>query len=130
MRSRVYVATNVGHWGRRFDDTVRQKWNPGGGQRKVFLAQLGKVTALRPLVPDGSTMGPTTGMKTCEQARVNVAAADCEIDPKTLEAVDRICTPGVQAASLSAGVGCVALGPRPPVGEPAIVPLGRTASAR
>lgn len=92
----------------RFDDSVRQKWNPDGPRRQEFLQQLDRVAALRPLVPQGSTMlefalqftlahpavtCPIPGMKTPEQARSNAAAADHELDTNTLSAIDRICPP-------------------------------------
>lgn len=93
----------------RFNDTVRQKWNPGGAQRESFLEKLDKVAKLRELVPEGSTMldfalkfvlsnpavtCPIPGMKTPEQARQNAAAADGELDADTLARIDEICPPG------------------------------------
>ena len=93
----------------RFDDVVRQKWNPDGNQREDFLEKLEKVAALRKLVPEGSTMldlalqfvlanpavtCPIPGMKTPQQARSNAAAADGELDEATLKAIDGICAPG------------------------------------
>lgn len=92
----------------RFDDTVRQKWNPDGNQRDDFVAKLDKVAALRELVPDGSNMVdfalkftlanpavtcPIPGMKTPDQARQNAAAADGELEKSTLEKIDAICAP-------------------------------------
>jgi myo-inositol catabolism protein IolS len=92
----------------RFDDTVRQKWNPGGAQRDDFLKKLDTVADLRALVPEGSTMlefalqfvlanpavtCPIPGMKTPEQARQNAAAADGALDAETLAKIDEICTP-------------------------------------
>ncbi len=92
----------------RFDDIVRQKWNPDGNQREDFLEKLEKVAALRRLVPEGSSMldlalqfvlanpavtCPIPGMKTPEQARSNAAAADGELDEATLKAIDEICAP-------------------------------------
>ncbi len=94
----------------RFEDSVRQKWNPDGNQRDDFLAKLDKVAALRSLVPKDSDMltfalrfvlanpavtCPIPGMKTPEQARANAAAADGELDAATLSAIDKICPPGV-----------------------------------
>ena len=94
----------------RFEDSVRQKWNPDGNQRDDFLANLDKVAALRSLVPKDSDMltfalrfvlanpavtCPIPGMKTPEQARANAAAADGELDAATLSAIDKICPPGV-----------------------------------
>ncbi len=93
----------------RFDDTVRQKWNPDGNQRSDFLAKLETVAKLRALVPEGSSMVefalrfvlanpavtcPIPGMKSPEQARSNAAAADGELDAGTLRAIDEICPPG------------------------------------
>ena len=93
----------------RFDDIVRQKWNPDGNQREDFLEKLEKVASLRKLVPEGSSMldlalqfvlanpavtCPIPGMKTPEQARSNAAAADGELDEATLKAIDGICAPG------------------------------------
>lgn len=93
----------------RFDDTVRQKWNPGEAQREEFLAKLDKVAELRRVVPEGSTMlelalqfvlanpavtCPIPGMKTPQQARSNAAAADMELDEATLKKIDEICPPG------------------------------------
>jgi myo-inositol catabolism protein IolS len=93
----------------RFDDTVRTKWNPRGDQREDFLAKLETVTALRELVPDGSSMiefalrfvlanpavtCPIPGMKTPDQARANAAAADGELSKETLAAIDAICPSG------------------------------------
>jgi aryl-alcohol dehydrogenase-like predicted oxidoreductase len=92
----------------RFEDTVRQKWNPGGAARDDFLAKLEKVDALRALVPSGSNMVdfalkfvlanpavtcPIPGMKTPEQARQNAGAADGELDKATLAKIDEICPP-------------------------------------
>jgi myo-inositol catabolism protein IolS len=93
----------------RFDDIVRQKWNPDGNQREDFLAKLEKVSALRELIPADSDMVafalrfvlanpavtcPIPGMKTPEQARQNASAADGELDAATLEKIDEIFPPG------------------------------------
>lgn len=93
----------------RFDDTVRQKWNPGGNQRQDFEDKLDKVARIRDLVPAGSTMldlalkftlanpavtCPIPGMKTPEQAKQNAAAADGALDENTLKTLDTICPPG------------------------------------
>lgn len=92
----------------RFDDSVRQKWNPGESQHDNFLAQLNQVSALRELLPEGMNMVdfalkftlsnpavtcPIPGMKTPEQAKQNAAAADGELDQITLEKIDAICSP-------------------------------------
>jgi aryl-alcohol dehydrogenase-like predicted oxidoreductase len=94
----------------RFDDIVREKWNPGQDQRDDFLGKLKQVQALRALVPQGSNMidfalrfvlanpavtCPIPGMKSPDQARTNAAAADGELDNATLKAIDAICPPGV-----------------------------------
>ena len=92
----------------KFEDSVRDKWNPGEDQRDDFLAKLDKVAALRELVPDGTNMVdfalkftlanpavtcPIPGMKTPEQAKQNAAAADGELDKATLKKIDTICPP-------------------------------------
>jgi len=93
----------------KFEDSVRQKWNAGAGQRDDFLAKLDRVAALRELLPDGTDMVdfalkfvlanpavtcPIPGMKTPEQAKQNAAAADGELDEATLKKIDTICPPG------------------------------------
>ena len=40
----------------RFEDMVRDLWNPGESQRDDFLAKLDKVAAIRELVPEGRNM--------------------------------------------------------------------------
>ena len=92
----------------KFEDSVRDKWNPGEDQRDDFLAKLDTVAALRELVPDGTNMVdfalkftlanpavtcPIPGMKTPEQAKQNAAAADGELDKATLKKIDTICPP-------------------------------------
>ncbi len=96
----------------RFEDSVRDHWNPGGSQRDDFLAKLDKVAALRELVPEGMNMVnfalrftlanpavtcPIPGMKTPEQAKQNATAADGELDQATLKKIDAICPPGKSA---------------------------------
>ncbi len=96
----------------RFEDTVRDLWNPGKSQRDDFLAKLDKVAALRELVPKGMNMVdlalrftlanpavtcPIPGMKTPEQAKQNAAAADGELDRATLDKIDTICPSGKSA---------------------------------
>ncbi|MFW6154170.1 MAG: aldo/keto reductase [Planctomycetota bacterium] len=93
----------------RFDDMVRQKWNPDGSRRADFLAKLDQVARLRELVPDGSTMVdfalkftlahpaitcPIPGMKRPEQARQNAGGGDGALDAETLKRIDAICPPG------------------------------------
>ncbi|NLF31435.1 MAG: aldo/keto reductase [Planctomycetes bacterium] len=93
----------------RFDDIVRQSWNPDGSGRADFLARLDTVAKLRDLVPAGSTMVdlalkftlahpavtcPIPGMKSPEQARQNAAAGDGELDRAVLRRIDAICPPG------------------------------------
>jgi aryl-alcohol dehydrogenase-like predicted oxidoreductase len=92
----------------RFEDTVRQKWNPDGAQRQDFLDKLGKVAELRKLVPPGTNMAemalrftlahpavtcPIPGMKTPDQARANAAAADGELSDDLLRKIDGILPP-------------------------------------
>ncbi len=92
----------------KFEDSVRDHWNPGESQREAFLARLDKVAAIRELVPEGMNMVdlalkftlanpavtcPIPGMKTPEQAKQNAAAADGELDQATLKKIDTICPP-------------------------------------
>ena len=92
----------------RFDDVVRQKWNPDGSQRQDFVDKLAKVALLRELVRQGSTMidfalkfvlanpavtCPIPGMKTPEQARQNAAAADGELASDVIDRINKICPP-------------------------------------
>ena len=49
--------------------------------------------ALRFVLANPAVTCPIPGMKTPEQARSNAAAADGELDAKTIEAIDRICPP-------------------------------------
>ena len=92
----------------RFDDTVRQKWNPDGAQRQDFVDKLKKIAGLRDLVPNGVTMVemalrftlahpavtcPIPGMKTPEQARTNAGAADDELPKELLEKIDALFPP-------------------------------------
>ena len=96
----------------RFEDSVRDHWNPEESQRDDFLARLDKVAAIRELVPEGRNMVdlalkftlanpavtcPIPGMKTSEQAKQNAAAADGELDQATLKKIDAICPPGKSA---------------------------------
>ena len=92
----------------RFTDSVRLKWNPDGDQRAKFLGELEKVKQLRELVtPERSMLDlalqfvlanpavtcPIPGMKSPEQARLNVVASDCDLDAETLRRIDEICPP-------------------------------------
>jgi myo-inositol catabolism protein IolS len=92
----------------RFTDSVRLKWNPDGDQRAKFLGELEKVKQLRELVtPERSMLDlalqfvlanpavtcPIPGMKSPEQARLNVVASDCDLDAETLHRIDEICPP-------------------------------------
>ncbi len=90
----------------RFEDTVRQKWNPGGNQRDDFVAMTRKVAELRSVVGSGRNMAemalqfvlanptvtcPIPGMKNPEQARVNAKAADGSLSQAQLKRIDEIC---------------------------------------
>ena len=92
----------------RFTDSVRLKWNPDGDQREKFLRELGRVSQLRQFVTAERSMldlalqfvlanpavtCPIPGMKSPEQARLNVVAADQELDADTLRKIDEICPP-------------------------------------
>ena len=92
----------------RFTDSVRLKWNPDGNQREKFLRELGRVSQLRQFVTAERSMldlalqfvlanpavtCPIPGMKSPEQARLNVLAADQELDADTLRKIDEICPP-------------------------------------
>ncbi len=92
----------------RFTDSVRLTWNPDGDQRSKFLGELEKVKQLRELVtPERSMLDlalqfvlanpavtcPIPGMKSPEQARLNVVASDCDLDTETLRRIDEICPP-------------------------------------
>ncbi len=92
----------------RFTDSVRLKWNPDGDQRAKFLGELEKVKQLRELVTPEQNMldlalqfvlanpavtCPIPGMKSPEQARLNVVASDCDLDAETLRRIDEIFTP-------------------------------------
>ena len=94
----------------RFTDSVRLKWNPGGDQHEKFLKELDRVSQLRQFVtPEKSMLDvalqfvlanpavtcPIPGMKSAEQARLNVVAADQDLDADTLRKIDEICQPGV-----------------------------------
>ncbi len=94
----------------RFTDSVRLKWNPDGNQREKFLRELGRVSQLRQFVTAERSMldlalqfvlanpavtCPIPGMKSPEQARLNVVAADQELDADTLRKIDEICPPGI-----------------------------------
>ena len=93
----------------RFTDSVRLKWNPDGNQREKFLRELGRVSQLRQFVTAERSMldlalqfvlanpavtCPIPGMKSPEQARLNVVAADQELDADILRKIDEICPPG------------------------------------
>jgi aryl-alcohol dehydrogenase-like predicted oxidoreductase len=93
-----------------FEDSVRQRWNPGQSQHEDFLRNVGTVAKLRPLVRQGETMVdlalrfvlanpavtcPIPGMKNPDQARANAAAADGELTPEELRKIDEIAPPGV-----------------------------------
>jgi aryl-alcohol dehydrogenase-like predicted oxidoreductase len=92
----------------RFDDAVRGKWNPGGGQHDNFLASLDQVVRLRAALRPGQSMAelalqftlahpavtcPIPGMKNPEQARANAAAADGETDAEQLAAIGAVSPP-------------------------------------
>ena len=94
----------------RFTDSVRLKWNPDGDQREKFLRELGRVSQLRQFVTAERSMldlalqfvlaNPAVtcsipGMKSPEQATLNVVAADQDLDAETLRKIDKICPPGV-----------------------------------
>ena len=94
----------------RFTDSVRLKWNPDGDQREKFLRELGRVSQLRQFVTAERSMldlalqfvlanpavtCPIPGMKSPEQATLNVVAADQDLDKETLRKIDKICPPGV-----------------------------------
>ena len=94
----------------RFTDSVRLKWNPDGDQREKFLRELGRVSQLRQFVTAERSMldlalqfvlanpavtCPIPGMKSPEQATLNVVAADQDLDAETLRKIDKICPPGV-----------------------------------
>jgi aryl-alcohol dehydrogenase-like predicted oxidoreductase len=93
-----------------FTDSVRLKWNPDGNQHEKFLVKLEKVQLLRELVnPERSMLDlalqfvlanpavtcPIPGMKSPEQARLNVVAGDIELDAETLQKIGEICPPEV-----------------------------------
>jgi aryl-alcohol dehydrogenase-like predicted oxidoreductase len=89
-----------------FEDSVRApRWNADGTDRKNFLSLLAIVERLRPLVPEGASMVdlalafvlanpavtcPIPGMKNPEQARMNAAAAELELDADILARIDEI----------------------------------------
>jgi aryl-alcohol dehydrogenase-like predicted oxidoreductase len=92
----------------RFEDVVRQKWNPGGNQRDDFVAKVRKVAELRSVVGADRSMAemalkfvlanpavtcPIPGMKNPEQARANAAAADGSLTEEELKKIDEICPP-------------------------------------
>lgn len=92
----------------RFEDIVRDKWNPGQSQHADFLNKLNQVAQLRTLLPDGMSMVdlalkftlanpavtcPIPGMKTPDQAKQNAAAADGELDPAILDKINTIFPP-------------------------------------
>ena len=92
-----------------FEDSVREKWNPGEDGRDDFLKKLDTVAKLRGIVPSGMSMAdfalkfvlanpavtcPIPGMKTPEQSRINAAAADGGLDAGILRAIDAVCPPG------------------------------------
>ena len=92
----------------RFEDSVRQKWNPGGKQRDDFVANVRKVAELRSAVGSGRNMAemalqfvlanpavtcPIPGMKNPEQARANAKAADGTLTEEELKKIDEICPP-------------------------------------
>ena len=94
----------------RFTDSVRLKWNPDGNQREKFLRELGRVSQLRQFITAERSMldlalqfvlanpavtCPIPGMKSPEQARLNVVAADQELDADILRKIDEICPPGI-----------------------------------
>ncbi len=93
----------------KFEDIVRQKWNPDGDQRTDFVEKLAQVARLRELVPEGSSMidfalkfvlanpavtCPIPGMKTPEQAAQNAAAADGSLAAGIIDRINKICPPG------------------------------------
>ena len=92
----------------RFDDLIRQKWNPGSPQRDDFLNKLGQIEKLRDLVPAGRTMAetalqftlahpavtcPIPGMKTPDQAKSNAGAADQDLSDEQLKGIDELFPP-------------------------------------
>ncbi|MCX7016942.1 MAG: aldo/keto reductase [Candidatus Sumerlaeota bacterium] len=91
-----------------FEDSVRASWNSGKNREKL-LARLKLAERLRPLVRDGRSMVdlalqftlahpavtcPIPGMKSPAQARQNALAADGELTPEELRAIDAVCPPG------------------------------------
>ena len=95
----------------RFDDSVRENWNPDGGQRQEILAKLQVVSQLRSALRAGQSMAelalqftlanpavtcPIPGMKNPQQARANAAAADGELDGDQLATIAAICPPAAE----------------------------------
>jgi len=94
-----------------FNDSVRRSWNEGEG-RSRFQQSLEKIEKLRPLTNDSRTMVdvalrfllanpavtcPIPGMKDPKQAHQNAAAANGELSPEDLKAIDAVFAPGTVA---------------------------------
>jgi myo-inositol catabolism protein IolS len=95
----------------RFDDQVREKWNPGGSAREQFESRLATVAKLREVLAPGQSMthlalqftlaNPAVtcaipGMKSPQQALDNAAAADGTLTDEQLTRINEITgrTPG------------------------------------
>jgi myo-inositol catabolism protein IolS len=97
----------------RFDDQVREKWNPGGSARAEFESRLAIVEKLRDVLAPGQSMTHLAlqftlrhpavtcaipGMKSPDQARDNAAAADGTLTDEQLARINEITAGGAGAS--------------------------------